>query len=68
MVAIGDIIRIFNQYNKNWTYYIVVDKNENDGYCIRPFYDDSTMFTKFYFNPTAQINSKWEVVSSVSTP
>ena len=63
-MKVGDIIRIYVQYTKEWEYFLVIGCEENTtNFKIKEF-NDSRPFT-FTLNPVTQIHSKWEIVSNV---
>ncbi len=62
-MKIGDIIRIYVQYTKEWEYFLVIGCEENTtNFKIKEFNDSPFTFT---LNPVTQIHSKWEIVTNV---
>jgi len=62
-MKIGDIIRVYVQYTKEWRYFLVVDCEDNTtNFEIIELNSDPFTFT---FNPVTQIHSRWEIVSNV---
>jgi len=62
-MKIGDIIRVYVQYTKEWEYFLVVGcDNNTTNFHIKELNDKPFTFT---FNPVTQIHSRWEIVSNV---
>jgi len=61
-MKIGDIIRIYVQYTKEWEYFLVIGCEENTtNFKIKELNDSPFTFT---FNPVTQIHSRWEIVTN----
>ncbi len=63
-MKIGDIIRVYVQYTKEWEYYLVIGCEENTtNFKIKELMNDNP-FT-LTLNPVTQIHSRWEIVTNV---
>ena len=60
-MKIGDIIRIYVQYTKEWRYFLVVGCEDNTTNFEVKELDKEPSFT-FTFNPVTQIYSRWEIL------
>lgn len=60
-MKIGDIIRVYVQYTKEWRYFLVVGCEDNTTNFEVKELDKESSFT-FTFNPVTQIYSRWEIV------
>jgi len=58
---IGDIIRVFNQYNKCWSYYLVIEyDSKTTDFELKEMSGEAYRQT---FNPVKQILARWEIVT-----
>jgi hypothetical protein len=63
-MKIGDIVRFYVQYTKEWEYFLVIGCEQNTTNFKIKELNEKNPFT-FTFNPVTQIHSKWEIVSNV---